>query len=199
MTDAISAAIATERNDRRDEIAKEIGELRSALKVLGGKLPIAKVWAPETVAYQGSLVVHDGACWQALQDTAQCPGGSDWVSVARAGRDGRDGASLSLRGPYDVKNTMSVSMLSSLAATPSSPGATAQAFVRARIGCHSPCAAPKATRARLARAAPKATEDHPARRSPSGGSTVNASSSSRSSPMERLGRRYACATCSKNS
>jgi hypothetical protein len=69
---------------------------------ISGKLPIAKAWVPETVTYRGALVVHDGACWQALQDTAQPPGGCDWVNVARAGRDGRDSASLNLRGPYDM-------------------------------------------------------------------------------------------------
>jgi hypothetical protein len=170
----ITEAIGTERDDRRSEVAKEVGELRSAVKAMGetiaaergarrdevaeaiaglrsqldtmnkviaaerqagrdeiarlgeeisqarrpdqgkargargaygaisGKLPIAKAWSPETVTYQGAFVVHDGACWQAVKDTAQRPGGCDWVNVARAGRDGRDGASLNLRGPYDT-------------------------------------------------------------------------------------------------
>jgi len=169
--DAINEAIATERDDRHDEVTKEAGELRTALKAMGeeitaergarpdevakaiselrnqleamekalaaerraerdeiarlreenaklraeteaklvaheermaaicGTLPIARAWRPETLTYQGVFVVHDGACWQAVTDTAQAPGGSDWVSVARAGRDG---TSLNLRGPFDV-------------------------------------------------------------------------------------------------
>src|SRR5262249_29352511 len=33
------------------------------------------------------VVGYDGALWQARKDTAQAPGGSDWLCVARAGRD----------------------------------------------------------------------------------------------------------------
>jgi hypothetical protein len=104
----------------------------------------------------------------------------------RAQRDDRQ----TYRGNFAVE---------SLAATPSSPGAMAQAYVRARTGCRSRRAAARGSRAQPARAGTRVTEGHPARRSPSGGSTVSASSPSRSSPMERRDRRYACATCSKNS
>jgi hypothetical protein len=50
--------------------------------------------------YQG--VCYEGATWQALKDTAQIPGGADWVCVARAGRDGVDGRTPTIRGTFDV-------------------------------------------------------------------------------------------------
>jgi hypothetical protein len=53
---------------------------------------------PETVTYRTEVVCHDGAFYQPAKDTAQTPGGSDWVCVARAGRDG---LSLSSRGTFD--------------------------------------------------------------------------------------------------
>jgi hypothetical protein len=52
--------------------------------------------APRTYrsAGRGSFVVHDDSTWQALTDTAKRPGtGEDWVLIARAGKDGRDGQS----------------------------------------------------------------------------------------------------------
>jgi hypothetical protein len=72
---------------------------------ISGKLPIARAWEPETVTYQGALVVHDGTCWQAVRDTAQRPGGKDWVPVASAGRDGTDGLTPNPRGAYDASKT----------------------------------------------------------------------------------------------
>jgi hypothetical protein len=41
------------------------------------------------VSYAGDVVVHDGATWQATKDTGTVPGGRDWLSLARAGRDAR--------------------------------------------------------------------------------------------------------------
>ena len=38
-----------------------------------GKLPIVKAYMPETVHYEGDVVVHGGATWQALRDTARAP------------------------------------------------------------------------------------------------------------------------------
>ncbi|HEY1886503.1 MAG TPA: collagen-like protein, partial [Roseiarcus sp.] len=49
----------------------------------------------------GEIVVHNGATWQAKCDTGQTPGGSDYVCVARAGADGKDGKSVVWRGEYD--------------------------------------------------------------------------------------------------
>jgi hypothetical protein len=53
------------------------------------------------VTYAGSFVVHAGSAWQACCDTAKRPGDSpDWACVARAGRDGADGRSMTFRGEY---------------------------------------------------------------------------------------------------
>jgi hypothetical protein len=62
-------------------------------------LPVAKTWQPESVTYQAEFVSHEGALYQARKDTAQAPGGSEWVCVARGGRDGM---TPTIRGTYDV-------------------------------------------------------------------------------------------------
>jgi hypothetical protein len=82
-----------------DAFGTEIAALERRLKAVPGKLPVAKTWCSESVTYQAEFVCHDGSLWQARKDTAQAPGGSDWVCVARGGRDG---LSLSLRGAFDV-------------------------------------------------------------------------------------------------
>jgi hypothetical protein len=60
------------------------------------------VWEEGSVCYAGDVVTHGGATWQARRDTAQAPGTGDWTCVARAGRDG---ASLTVRGTYDPRDT----------------------------------------------------------------------------------------------
>jgi hypothetical protein len=52
-----------------------------------GKLPIAKIWHQDSVSYEAEVVRYDGSLYQALKDTAQVPGGSDWICLAVAGRD----------------------------------------------------------------------------------------------------------------
>src|SRR5262245_52295077 len=63
-----------------------------------GKLPLAKLWVPETVYYAGDVVAYDGGTFQAKRDTGQAPSHSDWVCLATAGRDGN---SISVRGTFD--------------------------------------------------------------------------------------------------
>jgi hypothetical protein len=63
-----------------------------------GKLPIAKLWKQGAVSYEADVVVYDGACWQALRDTAQAPGGLDWICLAAMGGTAR---SFRIRGTYD--------------------------------------------------------------------------------------------------
>jgi hypothetical protein len=65
----------------------QLRELEERVKAVPGKLPVAKTWRLESVTYEGEFVCHEGALWQACKDTAQAPGGLDWVCVARAGRD----------------------------------------------------------------------------------------------------------------
>jgi hypothetical protein len=67
-----------------------------------GKLPTVRVWMTGQVSYEDQVFAYEGACYQALRDTAQEPGGSDWVQIARAGRDG---IIPQLRGTYDPKES----------------------------------------------------------------------------------------------
>jgi hypothetical protein len=85
-----------------DAFGAQLSALEQRLKAMPGRLPVAKIWLQESVTYEGEFVCHDGALWQACKDTAQTPGGSDWVCVARAGRDA---VSPSVRGVYDVHKT----------------------------------------------------------------------------------------------
>jgi hypothetical protein len=62
-----------------------------------GKLPMAKVWRQDSVTYEAEVVCYDGSMFQALKDTAQVPGGSDWICLALAGRDA---TTPQVRGTY---------------------------------------------------------------------------------------------------
>jgi len=64
---------------------------------LPGRLPIVTTWKADQISYEGDVVSHSGATWQATKDTGQEPGGRDWICLARAGHDG---ASLQVRGTY---------------------------------------------------------------------------------------------------
>src|SRR5262245_10570160 len=63
-----------------------------------GKLPIVKLWTPETVYYAGDVVAYDGGTYQAKRDTGQPPTHADWICLATAGRDGN---SITVRGTFD--------------------------------------------------------------------------------------------------
>jgi hypothetical protein len=91
LTDAI------EELERR--LAGKLVELREHLhQSTPGKFPVVKTWREESVVYQGELIGHRGSLWQAQRDTAQPPGGSDWICVARRGRDA---ITPTVRGNYD--------------------------------------------------------------------------------------------------
>jgi chitodextrinase len=62
-----------------------------------GKLPAVKRWQPETVFYQGDVVASDGGMFQAARDTGQPPHHSDWICLARGGRDAKN---FTVRGIY---------------------------------------------------------------------------------------------------
>jgi hypothetical protein len=76
---------AIENSERR--LAEKLVELEERLKSVPGKLPVVKAWRQESVTYQAEMVSHKGSLYQARRDTAQPPGGSDWICVARHGRD----------------------------------------------------------------------------------------------------------------
>jgi len=63
-----------------------------------GRLPLVKLWVPETVYYEGDVVAHNGGTFQAKRDTGQPPSHADWVCLATAGRDGN---SITVRGTFD--------------------------------------------------------------------------------------------------
>ncbi len=105
---AIGEIYAKERRLREKEIEtlrKEVAALEQRLLTRPGRLPVARTWKPETVTYQAEFVSHDGCLWQAKKDTAQAPGGADWLCVARAGRDGADGRTPNIRGTYNAHKT----------------------------------------------------------------------------------------------
>ena len=63
-----------------------------------GKLPIVKLWTPETVYYAGDVVAYDGGTFQAMCDTGQPPSHAHWICLAAAGRDGKI---MAARGTFD--------------------------------------------------------------------------------------------------
>jgi hypothetical protein len=87
------------------EFGAQLAALEERLKALPGRLPVAKLWQPDSVTYEAQVVSYDGSLYQACKDTAQMPGGSDWICVARAGRDGHDGLTPHVRGAYDAHKT----------------------------------------------------------------------------------------------
>jgi hypothetical protein len=55
------------------------------------------------VRYRGDIVTHRGSTYQAQRDTARQPPHEDWICIARAGvdgKDGRDGCSPNVRGTF---------------------------------------------------------------------------------------------------
>jgi hypothetical protein len=106
--------ITQERRSTRTEFKAAVEEMRRALEAklaaveerlrsVPGRLPVAKIWRAESVTYEAQVVCYEGALYQARKDTAQVPGGPDWICVARAGRDGCDGRTLNVCGTYDVR------------------------------------------------------------------------------------------------
>jgi hypothetical protein len=62
-----------------------------------GKFPVVKGWS-ERVHYEGEVVLHGGATYQAAKDTGKEPGSSeDWLCIAARGADGRG---FVVRGTY---------------------------------------------------------------------------------------------------
>jgi hypothetical protein len=108
--------IAQERQSARKEFKTADEEMQRAfeaklaaleerVKAVPGRLPVVKIWCQESVTYEGEVVSYDGSLYQARKDTAQSPGGSDWVCVARAGRDGCDGLTPNVCGTFDAYKT----------------------------------------------------------------------------------------------
>jgi hypothetical protein len=68
-----------------------------------GKIEAALPYREGEVHYRGAIVLLGGSTWQARADTARAPPHEDWICIAAAGRDGRDGVdgrSLRVRGTW---------------------------------------------------------------------------------------------------
>jgi hypothetical protein len=140
--DAVGDALGQMRAGIRKEFKQALEEqqrafdsklaaLEEALKAVPGKLPVARGWTPESVTYQAEMISHDGALWQARRDTAQKPGGVDWVLVARAGRDA---VTPRICGTYDAHGTYKQLDIVAMEARASSPSARIRASAPAMGG-----------------------------------------------------------------
>ena len=99
MGEATGQAIGELCADLREEFQSAIAEMQRSfeaklaaseerLEAIRGQLPVIKTYCPDTVHYAGYVVVHQGATYQALRDTARAPPhADDWICIAKAGRD----------------------------------------------------------------------------------------------------------------
>jgi len=108
----IEERVAAEHQFMMDILAELLAHIQSDAEMRGppgpvgprgeqgppGKLPLVKLWTPETVHYEGDVVAYDGGTFQARRDTGQPPSHADWICLATAGRDGN---SITVRGTFN--------------------------------------------------------------------------------------------------
>jgi hypothetical protein len=102
--------IAAERERTRQLLIELLVQLQSHAEMRGppgpagprgeqglpGRLPMVKLWVPETVYYAGDVVAYDGGTFQARRDTGQPTTHAHWTCLA----PGRDGKSFVVRGTF---------------------------------------------------------------------------------------------------
>ena len=108
----IEERVAAEHQFMMDILAELLAHIQSDAEMRGppgpagprgeqgppSKLPLVKLWTPETVHYEGDVVAYDGGTFQARRDTGQPPSHADWICLATAGRDGN---SVTVRGTFN--------------------------------------------------------------------------------------------------
>lgn len=67
-----------------------------ALRDVPARFPTVRAWG-DRVHYEGAVVAHNGATWQATRDTGREPPHEDWRLLAAPGASGR---SFSVKGTY---------------------------------------------------------------------------------------------------
>jgi Collagen triple helix repeat (20 copies) len=65
-----------------------------------GKLPLVKLFFPDSVHYAGEVVAHLGSTFQAVKDTGSAPPSKDWIPLAVRGQDG---ATPTIRGTWSAE------------------------------------------------------------------------------------------------
>lgn len=69
-------------------VSTKLAEVKDGAPGKDGKLPVVKAWT-DAVHYEGAIVTHRGALWQANADTGREPPHGDWTCLAERGEDGR--------------------------------------------------------------------------------------------------------------
>src|SRR5262249_36565225 len=83
-----------------DALGGQLAALERRLRAVPGRVAVAESYFPGSGHYAGHVVVHRGATYQALRDTARAPPHvDDWICIASAGRDA---ITPTMRGTFHV-------------------------------------------------------------------------------------------------